>query len=54
MCSLIMEDTTKIRAIQVGVELVKGNWVFVDLGDAANKETTTHVGLEFVGTQDWV
>ena len=25
MCSLIMEDTTKIRAIQVGLELVKEN-----------------------------
>ena len=44
-----MEDATKIRAIQVGLELIKGKWVSVDLGDATNKETTTHVGLEFVG-----
>ena len=52
MCSLIMEDTTKIRAIQVGLELVKKK-VFVDLGDATNRETT-RVGLEFVGTQNRV
>ena len=43
-----MEDATKIRTIQVGLELVKENRCSIDLRDATNRETT-HVGLEFVG-----
>ena len=38
-------DATKVRMIQVGLELVKGKWFIVDLGDATNRETT-HVRLE--------
>ena len=45
---LVQEGATKVRTIQVGLELIKGKRCLIDLRDATNRETT-HVGLVFVG-----
>ena len=55
MCSLIMEDTTKIRVIQVELELVKENGCSLILEmQRIGRRLTLDLSLSLIDTQDWV